>query len=116
MIKYYLLGLISGIVATLFLVLFAFDHYYVFTDPNEAWVTFDGQKASFRIEQFSEVNNFLGNSLGGRKAFVYPTSGSSYSIVYLPRKNKHLNQMEREEISRIIRERMNTDTFKKQTN
>ena len=107
--KYYLFGLISGIVVTSFAMFFAFDHYYVFTDPNEAWVNLDSQKASFRIEQFSEVNNFLGNSLGGRKAFIYPTSGSSYSILYLPRKNKHLDQMEREEISRIIRERMNTE-------
>lgn len=107
--KYFLYGLISGVVVASFTMFFAFDYYYVFTDPNEAWVRLDGQKTSFRLEQFSEVNNFLGNSPGGRKAFIYPTSGSSYSIVYLPRKNKDLDQMEREEISRIIRARMNAE-------
>jgi hypothetical protein len=104
--KYYLIGLISGVLITSFSLYFAFIRYYVFTGPNEAWVRFDGQKVSFRIEQFSEVNDFLGNSPGGRKAFIYPTSDSSYSIVYLPRKNRHLDQIEREEISRTIREKM----------
>ena len=102
----YLFGLISGITMAVFLMCFGFRKCYVFVGPAETWVHVDGLRESFKIEQFSEVNDFLKNAPGGRIAFVYPTSSSSYAIVYLPKNNRNMDEIERKRVSKIISEMM----------
>jgi hypothetical protein len=105
--KYYFFGFISGILCTVFLMSFGFSRYYVFVGPIEAHVNVDGRLQGFKIDQISEVNDFLKNLPGGRKAFIYPTSNSSYTIVYLPRKNRNVDEAEQAKMSKIINEKIN---------
>ena len=105
--KYFIFGFIFGVFLTLFSMLFSFSRYYVFVGPTEVNVKVDGLAESFRNEQFSEVNEILKNLPGGRRAFIYPTSTSSYSIVYLPKMNKNLDDAERKKIAESISAKMN---------
>ncbi|RYD44784.1 MAG: hypothetical protein EOP85_09275 [Verrucomicrobiaceae bacterium] len=104
--KVYLFGFISGFLVALPLFVLVFNRYYVFARPFESSVRVDGLKEYFSIEQFSKANRTLENTPGGRKAVVYPTSGTSYRILWLPENNRHISEHEKSGIREIIRSDM----------
>lgn len=100
--KYFIFGVITGLglaaLANIFI-----RKYYIFPAAHETQVGIDGLRENFTFEQIVAVNEMLDNSPGGRKAVVYPKSGSSYGIVWLPRNKSQMDEDEQKAVSEAIR-------------